>query len=119
MRTLLAFAATAMMIVPFSTHAAEWSGTLVDTRCMAMSPTNVGNDHKGGALKGCATACAKMGIPVALYVDGKMHTLAAPAPLLADYMGKSAKISGQAMGDLILPEKVVVDGKEVNIGGMM
>jgi hypothetical protein len=119
MRKLLTVAVTALLFAPFATYAGEWSGTLVDTRCMAMSNKNVGNDHKGGAMKGCATACAKMGIPAALYIDGKMHTLAAPSPLLADYMGKTATVSGKAMGDLILPEKVVVDGKEVNIKGMM
>jgi hypothetical protein len=120
MRKLLAFTATALLFAPFTTYAGEWSGTLVDTRCMAMSNKNVGNDHKGGALKGCATACAKMGIPVALYIDGKMHTLAAPAPLLANYMGKNATVSGKEIGgDLILPEKVVVDGKEVNLKAMM
>ena len=119
MRKLVILAASAMLAAPFAASAGDWSGTLVDTRCMAMSPTNVGNDHKGGAMKGCASACAKMGIPVALYVDGKMHTLAAPAPLLADYMGKTAKVSGKAIGDMILPEKMMVDGKEVNLKGMM
>jgi len=119
MRKLLAFAATALLFAPFATYAGEWSGTLVDTRCMAMSPKNVGDDHKGGALKGCAAACAKMGIPAALLVDGKMHTLAAPAPLLADYMGKNATVSGKAIGEMILPDKVMVDGKEVNLKAMM
>ena len=119
MRKLLAFAATALLFTPFATFAGEWSGTLVDTRCMAMSPKNVGNDHKGGELKGCGAACAKMGIPVALYVNGKMHTLAAPAPMLADYVGKTASVSGKQIGEMIMPEKVMVDGKEVNIKGMM
>ena len=65
-------------------------------------------------------ACAKMGIPVALLIDGQMHVLAAPAANLADYMAKDATVTGKAIGNgLILPEKVVVDGKEVNIGGMM
>ena len=50
----------------------------------------------------------KMGIPVALYVDGKMHTLAAPAPMLADYVGKTAKVSGKQIGEMIMPEKVMV-----------
>lgn len=98
----------------------QWTGKLVDTRCMAMNPANAGNDHKGGQLKNCATACAKMGIPVALLVDGKMHTLAVPAAKLADHMAKTATVKGKLVaGDIILPEKVTVDGKDVNIGGMM
>ncbi len=119
MRKLLVLAASAMLAAPFAAIAGEWTGTVVDTRCMAMSTSNTGNDHKGGELKGCGSACAKMGIPVALYVNGKMHTLAAPAPMLADHMGKTATVSGKAMGDLILPEKMMIDGKEVNLKGMM
>ncbi len=120
MRKVLTIALASALVVPFAAQAGEWSGKLVDTRCMAMDPSNTGNDHKGGAMKGCATACANMGIPVALLVDGKMHVLSAPAAKFADYMAKDAKVTGKdAGGGVILPEKVEVDGKEIDIGGMM
>lgn len=120
MRKLTTLVVSALFFTPFAASADSFTGQLVDTRCMAMSAKNTGDDHKGGAMKGCATACAKMGIPVALYVDGKMHTIAAPAPLLAPYMAKNATIEGEMTpGGVIMPMKVMVDGKEVNIKGMM
>ena len=120
MRTLISLALLVLFTAPLSANAGEsWTGTLVDTRCMAMNSMNAGDDHKGGAMKGCGAACAKMGIPVALLVDGKMHVLAAPAADFADYIGQEATVSGTATGDMILPKKVTVDGEEVKIGGMM
>lgn len=119
MRKIVTVALASALITPMVANAGEWSGQLVDTRCMAMNPANTGNDHKGGAMKGCAAACANMGIPVALLVDGKMHVLSAPAAKFADYMGKTAKVSGKEAGGVILPEKVEVDGKAIDIGGMM
>lgn len=107
------------LVLPFSAVAGEWKGTLVDTKCYGMSPSNIGDDHKMGAMKGCGAACAKMGIPVALLVDGKMHVIAAPASAFAEYIGQEATISGNASGDIIMPMKVTVDGKDLNVGGMM
>ena len=120
MRKFAIVAISALFLAPVAASADSWTGQLVDTRCMAMNAKNNGQDHKGGALKGCATACAKMGIPVALLVDGKMHTLAAPAALLAPHMAKTATVEGKATGSgIILPMKVMVDGKEVNLKAMM
>jgi len=120
MRTLTSLVLLILFAVPLSAIAGEkWTGTLVDTRCMTMNSMNSGNDHKGGAMKGCGASCAKMGIPVALLVDGKMHTLAAPAASFADFIGQKATVTGMASGDTILPKKVTVDGKEVKVGGMM
>lgn len=119
MRKLATLAIAAVMCSPLAAVAEQWTGTLVDTRCMAMNTSNVGNDHKDGALKGCATACAKMGIPVALLVDNKMHVLATPAPALADHMAKEVTVVGKDVGGWILPEKMMVDGQEINLGGMM
>lgn len=120
MRKITAMFVSALFLAPFAASADSFTGQLVDTRCMAMSNKNTGQDHKDGALKGCATACAKMGIPVALLIDGKMHTLAAPAPLLAPHMAKEATIEGQMTPDgVIMPMKVVVEGKEVDIKAMM
>ncbi len=121
MHKLISLIAVTLLFVPYTANAADWTGTLVDTRCMAMDMANTGQDHKAGAMKGCASACAKMGIPVALLVGDKMYTLAAPAPMLADHMAKNATVTGKMLGgsSVIMPAKVVVDGKEVKIGGMM
>lgn len=120
MRKLVALSIPILFLVPFTVSADSFTGQLVDTRCMAMSNKNTGQDHKDGALKGCATACAKMGIPVALLIDGKMHTIAAPAPLLAPHMAKEATIEGEMVdGGVIMPMKVMVDGNEVDINSMM
>jgi hypothetical protein len=45
---------------------------------------------------------------------GKMYALATPAPNLADSMGKSATVTDSQHGVMIMPKKVVVDGKKVN-----
>ena len=81
MRKIITVALASAFIAPLAAHAGEWSGTLVDTRCMAMDPSNTGNDHGGGAKKGCAAACANMGIPVAVLVGDKMHVIAAPSAI--------------------------------------
>ena len=120
MRKLITLVAGILLLGSNFANADEWTGKLVDTRCMAMNTMNSGQDHKAGAMVGCATACARMGIPVALLVGGKMFTIAAPAASFADYMAKDATISGQLTQDnIILPMKVIVDGKEVNVQGMM
>ena len=120
MRKLITLFCSVLFIAPFAASADSFTGQLVDTRCMAMDAGNAGQDHKGGALKGCATACAKMGIPVALLIDGKMHTLAAPAAMLAPHMAKEATVEGSMTGDgIIMPMKVMVEGKEVDIKAMM
>jgi len=103
-------------------------GLLVDTRCYGMSNNNVGNDHKGGAKKGCASACAKMGIPVAVLKGGKkggqLYTLASPAPMLADHMAKEARVTGMEVAPgIVVPKKLEVkEGstwKEVPTTAMM
>ena len=120
MRKLMTLFVSVLFIAPFAANADSFTGQLVDTRCMAMNPANSGQDHKDGALKGCATACAKMGIPVALLVDGKMHTIAAPAALLAPHMAKEATVEGKMTpGGVIMPMKVTVEGQEVDLNAMM
>src|SRR5438876_5416676 len=51
-------------------------GQLVDQACFKADKTNTGEKHKMGGkdMEGCATACAKMGMPVALVTsDGKVY----------------------------------------------
>lgn len=69
------------------------AGTLVDTKCYSKNTAFSGQDH--GGMKGCATACAKMGIPVALLSGGEMFIITAPAPVLAAHMSKEARLTGK------------------------
>jgi uncharacterized membrane protein len=65
-------------------------GQIVDESCYKMDKSNTGNDHKmpKGETKDCATACAKMGRPMALLTaDGKVYEIA--GGLAAD---KNAKL---------------------------
>jgi len=110
-----------------NTSAATFKGTLVDTKCYSMMPkANKGNDHKTpkGKMPNCATACANMGIPVALLdKDGNQHVLAVPANQLADHMAKEARIDGKLASGVLIPEKIEVkegqEWKEVKIATMM
>jgi len=103
-------------------------GTLVDSKCFSMGGMMAkGNDHpmkKGGkmvTMPGCATACATMGIPVAV-LDGKgnVHVLALPAKEMAQYMAQEVKVTGMhgqgGDGAAFLVEKLAVkeDGKWVD-----
>lgn len=101
-------------------------GTLVDTKCYLMNAKNSGNDHMTpkGLMPNCGTACAKMGIPVALLTaNGKVVTLAVPAGQVADYVGQTARATGLVKGSAIVAEKLEVkegnSWKEVNIATMM
>ena len=69
------------------------AGTLVDTQCYSKNATFAGQDH--GSMKGCATACAKMGIPVALLSGSEMFIITAPAPVLAAHMSREARLTGK------------------------
>ncbi len=107
------------------------SGVLVDTRCYGFNRKNVGNEHimAGGAMvKGCATVCAKLGIPVAILDGGQsggaLVALASPAPGFAPYMGLTARVSGKEVtAGVMLPMKLEVNTgsgwKSVNVKGMM
>ena len=87
-------------------------GELVDMKCyVAMGMPGGGKHNK------CAMDCAKMGIPAGV-VDsrtGQVFTVLAPAPGLAQYMGKTVRITGSlaARSTAIIPDKLEVseDGK--------
>jgi len=102
------------------------SGVLVDTRCYSADQRNVNDEHYMGAskVKGCATACAKMGIPVAMLDGGTLFTVAAPAPALAPYMAKQARMTGiEVSPGVVMPTKVEVKTKSgwkrIQAKGMM
>ena len=123
MRKAFGIAIAALMASTVGASAESWTGKLVDTKCYLMNKEkNAGNDHAdkdGKILSNCAAACAQMGVPVALLVGNKLYTISAPAPDFAKYMAKEATVTGKLIGDFIQPEKVVVDGKAIDISGMM
>ncbi len=91
-----------------------------------MDNDNITNDH--GEMKGCASMCSKMGIPVGLLIKGKkggkVYVLAIPAPALADHMGKWARVTGveKFKRGLVIEKIEVKEGdtyKEVKIQTMM
>ncbi len=115
-------------------------GTLVDAKCylsaavMGKPAMNFGNDHmvqgKNGkmmSMANCATACANMGIPVAVVEGGKpggkTTIIIAPAGMLAQHMTKNARVTGKLTDAGIVAIKVEVkeNGKwvEAPITSMM
>jgi len=109
MRTLVlgmfAAAFVVALATPSSAATETVTGKLVDASCYAKDhANNADNDHKMPAdVAGCAIACAKKGLPVALLTsDGKLITvtggLAADnnAKLVA-HMGHTVEITGDVM----------------------
>lgn len=102
----LTFVLTAFLVIFFNINFCfaqkemEVYGTLIDTKCYGINHSNLEDDHMtiSGKMESCAKMCAKSGIPVGLLVDGKIdgkvYTLAVPAPALADYMGKAVRVTG-------------------------
>jgi len=110
---------------------ALFEGVLVDARCYALDTRNTGNDHesKAGKMVNCGTACAATGIPVGLLeggkAGGKVYILLVPSKMLAEHVGKTAKVIGRiALGGSLLVDTLEVrekDGsyKKVEIVTMM
>ncbi|HKQ20106.1 MAG TPA: hypothetical protein VJW75_10210, partial [Candidatus Eisenbacteria bacterium] len=87
---------TAAGRAPGSVAAVE--GTLIDMRCYSQDRAFKANDHRIGdaMIEGCAQACAKLGIPVALLTSsGDVVLLLAPSPDFADHMGREARAVGR------------------------
>ena len=87
---LAAAAAVVALSAPAFAKTETVKGQIVDESCYKMDKSNTGNDHKmpNGETKDCATACAKMGRPLALLTaDGKVYEIA--GGLAAD---KNAKL---------------------------
>jgi len=89
-------------------------GTLIDTRCYSQDRAFRANDHKigGAVIEGCAQACAKLGIPVALLTtSGDVILLLAPSPDFADHMGREARAVGRwALNGAVRPDSAFVRG---------
>ena len=106
-------------------------GVLVDSKCYGMMHANVTNDHQtpDGLIPSCGTACAAMGIPVAVLKNGKqggeVFILVMPSGPMGEHMAKEIKVTGTVPfeGSLI-PDKIQVkndNGKweEVKVATMM
>lgn len=82
-------------------------GELVDIRCYSAMGAH-GEDHEM-----CANACAKAGDPVGILTkDGKLYTIGAIAAGFDGVMSKMAKVEGTLYGNVLIPKKVTVNGKE-------
>jgi hypothetical protein len=82
-------------------------GEMVDMKCWVAMDMPGGGKH----LK-CAMDCAKQGIPAGV-VDsrtGQVFTVLAPAPGLAEHMGKTVRLTGDlaAKSTAIIPEKIEI-----------
>jgi len=91
-------------------------GTLIDTHCYSIDRAFRADDHKtaSGTIEGCAGACARLGIPVAiLTASGEVVTLLAPAPELADHMSDEARAVGtRVMNGALRPDSIFVRGAD-------
>lgn len=90
-------------------------GTLVDSVCYLKDGAAT-DDH--GAMKDCGTMCLKGGNPAAIVTkDKKIQVIIAPSTSLADYVGQTIRVTGDAHGTAILAQKAQVnkDGKWVDI----
>lgn len=105
-------------------------GILIDAKCYGMSQNNAGNDHMTpkGNIPNCASACARMGIPVGVLEGGKkgakVYLLVSPSKGYANYMTKEVRVTGpETFPGAITPMKVEVKEKgkwkEIKVGAMM
>jgi hypothetical protein len=82
-------------------------GVLVDQACYKADKSNTGETHKmkTGPMDNCATACAKMGQPVALVTsDGKMYQVTGDLAAnknekLVPHMAHTVELTGDVTSD--------------------
>jgi hypothetical protein len=89
-------------------------GEVVDTACYLKG------EMRGEKHQKCAAACSKDGIPTGIVdAGGKMYTILAPSPGLADYQAAQARITGVVYeaARAIEPKKIEIkkDGKWVEV----
>ncbi len=110
-------------------------GKLIDSKCYGMNHDNHNDEHTvmkdGQAMQmpACGTACAAMGVPVAVLEggqkDGKVYMIIGSAAGFKDYMAKEVKFEGeQAYAGALIPAKFWVKGengkwKETPLPGAM
>lgn len=120
------FAAAAALLLATGLYAAGKTvtieGTLVDSKCYASDNSLTGNDH--GGMKNCGTICLKGGSPAGVVTKAKkFHAILAPAPSLAEHVGKEVRVTGEDLNGAVAPKKVEVNNngkwEEVKLGAMM
>jgi len=111
MRKVLAgFSAVAFVVAlsaPAFARVETVKGVLVDEACYKADKSNTGQTHKmkSGPMENCATACAKMGQPVALVTDdGKVYEVtgdyaADKNAKLVPHMAHTVELTGDVMAD--------------------
>lgn len=88
----------------------EVEGVLVVTGCAGASVDDLARAEPPPDILDRASACAKMGMPVAVLSDGTLFTLASPAAMLARHIAKPARLSGEQVAPrVIVPEKLEVE----------
>jgi len=85
-------------------------GEIIDTACFLKS------NARGEQHKKCAVACSKDGFPTGIVdAGGKVYTILAPSPGLADHQASQARITGMVheASRTIAPKKLEIqkDGK--------
>lgn len=92
------------------------SGVLIDTRCFALDPSNLTNDHTRpeGEVPNCARACAQQGFPVAVLEDGDpdgyVWVLSFPPQVFADYMAATVRVDGVFRSEgILIPHRVAME----------
>ena len=95
-KTLLAFSFAAL-----AAFAAEWNGTISDSKCGAAHA-----DASEKSMK-CSQACVKSGKAEAVLVtsDGKIYKFAS-ADSVKDHVGHKVTVSGKLEGETITVENV-------------
>lgn len=96
------FAGAALAAAPVTIE-----GTLVDSACY-LKDAATHNDH--GPMKSCGTMCLKGGTPAAVVTkDQKLHVIVVSSHALADHVGSTVRVTGEANGNVILAQKVQVN----------
>ena len=101
----------ALLVSALSVGSAEpnqvWTGSLVDASCYLTDNTERGNDHLD--MKSCGTACLKMGRPAGIVTsDGKFFVLLAPSPDVAEFVGRTIRVTGKLRNGSLLVDKLEV-----------
>jgi hypothetical protein len=102
-----AISCVAALVSPALAKGETVSGVLVDQGCYKADKTNTGERHtmKRGTQENCATACAKMGQPVALVTkEGKVYVVtgtyaANKNEKLIPHMAHAVEVTGDVTTD--------------------
>jgi len=112
-----AAALVAAFVSPALAKVETVTGVLVDQSCYKADKSNTGERHamKNGPMDNCATACAKMGQPVALVTtDGKVYVVTGPYAAnknekLIAHMTHAVELTGDVTADKDGSMKIAVN----------